>query len=237
MRRSTAEQLAIESRRSQVAGLFLQGVRRQGELAERLGVDRSTISRDLKVLDARWQQSGVRDLDAAKGQELDRIDLIEREAWEAWEKSKKGRETTTTEQTTGGDCARTKAGIRKEEEHGDPRYMDIVQWCSEQRRKLLGLNAPTETRLTGQGGGPIRTATEVTGHVDLFARVAQYVPVLRQLRERDGGGHGPGAAGPGGGGRDGGLPAGAVPGERLQEPLAAAPADAEAGGVPVPDGR
>src|SRR6516165_5290922 len=139
MRRSTAEQLAIESRRSQVAGLFLQGVRRQGELAERLGVDRSTISRDLKVLNARWKEAGVRDLDAAKGQELERIDLIERESWDAWDKSKKGRETTTTEQTTGGAGERTKAAVRREEGHGDPGYLAGVQWCVEQRSKLLGL--------------------------------------------------------------------------------------------------
>jgi hypothetical protein len=231
MPRSTAEELAIESRRSQVAELFLRGIKRQSALAERLGVNRSTVSRDLKALNDRWKEAGVRDLDAAKGQELERIDLVEREAWEAWEKSKRGRETTTTEQTTGGDGERTKAAVRKEEEHGDPRYLAGVQWCVEQRCKLLGLHAPTETRLTGQAGGPIRAATEVTGHVDLFTRVEQYVPILRQLREAgDAGRDGTGPAA--GGGR---LPAGAVPGERLRELLAAAPADAEAGAVPGPD--
>src|SRR5262245_26672452 len=77
MPRSTAEELSIESRRTQVAELFLRGVKRQGELARRLSVDRSTISRDLKVLNARWKESAVRDLDAAKGQELERLDLLE----------------------------------------------------------------------------------------------------------------------------------------------------------------
>jgi hypothetical protein len=161
MRRSTAEQLAIESRRSQVASLFLQGIKRQGELAERVGVDRSTISRDLKVLNARWKEAGVRDLDAAKGQELDRIDELLRQYWEAWEKSKQAHEISTTEQTTTADGERLKAGIRKEDQHGDPRYLAGVQWCIEQRCKILGLSAPQKIApTTPDGREPFRLTVE-----------------------------------------------------------------------------
>jgi hypothetical protein len=74
-----------------------------------------------------------------------------------------------------------------------------------------------------------------TGHVDLFARVEQYTDVLRQLRGAGGdaaAGPAGDAAGPAG---DGGLPAGAVPGQRLRQPLAAAPPDGAAGTLPVPD--
>jgi hypothetical protein len=144
MPRSSAEELAIESRRCHVAELFLRGVKRQGELAGRLGVDRSTVSRDLKVLNARWKEAALRDLDAAKGQELERIDLVEHEYWTAWENSKQNRETTTTEQVTGGDGDRTRAAIRKEDQHGDPRYLAGVQWCIEQRCKILGLYAAAQ---------------------------------------------------------------------------------------------
>jgi hypothetical protein len=142
MPRSSAEELVIESRRCQVADLFLRGVKRQIELARRIGVNRSTISRDLRVLNDRWKASGVRDLDAAKGQELERLDQLEREAWQAWEKSKGAHETTTTEQTSTGAGERVKAAIRKDEQCGDPRYLTVVQWCVEQRCRLLGLHAP-----------------------------------------------------------------------------------------------
>jgi hypothetical protein len=152
MPRSTAEELTIESRRCRVAELFLRGIKRQGELAERLGVDRSTVSRDLKVLNARWKEAGVRDLDAAKGRELDRIDLLEREAWEAWERSKSGQETTTTEQTTTPQGERSKAAFRKEEQHGDPRYLDHVEWWIEQRCRILGLHAPQKIAPTDPTG-------------------------------------------------------------------------------------
>jgi hypothetical protein len=152
MRRSTAEQLAIESRRTQVANLFLQGLKRQGELAQRLGVDRSTISRDLKVLNARWKEAAVRDLDAAKGQELERLDQLEREYWRAWEQSKQPHETTTKEQTTTAEGERLKAGIRKEEQYGDPRYLAGVQWCVDKRCQLLGLDAPRKVAPTTPDG-------------------------------------------------------------------------------------
>jgi hypothetical protein len=161
MPRSTAEALTIESRRSQVAGLFLRGTKRQGELARLVGVDRSTVSRDLKVLHARWKESGVRDLDAAKGQELERIDILEQEYWAAWERSKQDHETTTTEQTTGGENERVKAAIRKDAQTGDTRYLDGVQWCIEQRCKILGLNAPQKVApTTPDGQEPYRLTVE-----------------------------------------------------------------------------
>jgi hypothetical protein len=50
MPRSTAEELTIESRRSLVADLFLRDIKRQAELTQLVGVNRSTISRDLRVL-------------------------------------------------------------------------------------------------------------------------------------------------------------------------------------------
>jgi hypothetical protein len=152
MRRSSAEQLAIESRRSQVATLFLQGIRRQGELAQRLGVDRSTVSRDLKVLNARWKEAAVRDLDAAKGQELDRLHLLEQEYWAAWRRSQQAHETTTTEQTTGGDGDRTRAAIRKDEQCGDPRFLQGVERCVAKRCEILGLNAPQKIAPTTPDG-------------------------------------------------------------------------------------
>ena len=204
----------IRQDRAEVARLYLEGWTQAG-IGAQLGLSRQQIGYDLGAVRQEWLRSSLVDFNAKKAEELAKVDQLEREYWSAWEASKKGRQANTAEQA------------------GDPRYLAGVERCIEQRCKLLGLHAPTEARLTGQGGGPIRTAAEVTGHVDLFARAEQYVPILRQLRERDGGGSGAGAEPDGTGG--GGLPAGAVPGERLRELLAAAPADAEAGAVPGPD--
>jgi hypothetical protein len=161
MPRGTAEELTIESRRCQLAELFLRGIKRQAELAQHLGVNRSTVSRDLKVLNARWKEAAVRDLDAAKGQELERLDQLEHEYWQAWQQSKGPHEVTTTEQTTGGDGDRVRAAIRKEEQHGDPRYLDGVQWCIEQRCRILGIHAPQKIApTTPDGQEPYRLTVE-----------------------------------------------------------------------------
>jgi hypothetical protein len=202
MPRSTAEELAIESRRSQIAGLFLQGIKRQNELAQRVGVDRSTVSRDLKALNARWKETAVRDLDAAKGQELERIDLLEQEYWQAWEKSKNGHETTTTEQTTTPDGERTKAGIRREDQHGDPRYLAGVQWCIDKRCEILGLNNAHKVHLTGEGTHHV--------HIDIFQQIEQYATVLQARREQPG------------------LPVGHVPGDGAAKLVDQTPANGQA---------
>ena len=104
-----AEQLAIESRRTRVAELYTQGVRSQHDLAERVGVNRSTVSRDLKVIRRTWQADMVRDFADAMAEELAANNLIMRTAWEAWSKS------------------------------GDPRFLDQIQKCHDRRCKILGL--------------------------------------------------------------------------------------------------
>jgi hypothetical protein len=142
MPRGPAEERRIEARRAQVAKLYLQGYRRQDDIAEKLGVDRATVSRDLKVVNERWKEAGVRDLDQAKGQELERLALLEQESWAAWEASKQARETSTTEQVTGGEGERYRAALRKEGQTGDPRYFTAILSCIAIRSKILGLNAP-----------------------------------------------------------------------------------------------
>lgn len=38
---------------------------------------------------------------------------------------------------------------------GDPRYMELMLKCEEQRAKLLGLYAPEHRILTGENGSPL----------------------------------------------------------------------------------
>src|SRR5262249_16220414 len=116
----------------------------------------------LNAVRQEWLQSSLLDFNARKAEELARIDRLEREYWSAWEASKKERQTSTTEQTTDAEGEKLKAGIRKVEQTGEPRYLAGVERCIEQRVKSLGLNAPTETRLTGQDGGPVRFSLEET---------------------------------------------------------------------------
>jgi hypothetical protein len=149
----------IRRDRAEVASLYLQGWT-QADIGARLGLSRQQIGYDLGAIRQEWLQSSLVDFNAKKAEELAKIDRLEREYWSAWEASKKERQTSTTEQITDQGGERLRAGIRKEEQTGDPRYLAGVERCIEQRAKILGLHAPTETRLTGTGGGPVQFCLE-----------------------------------------------------------------------------
>jgi hypothetical protein len=96
MAQSPEQRHRIAARRARVAELVLQGVPNDYEIALRLGLSGDTgrriVAYDRAALLTGWKAAAVRDLDAAKGRELARLDLIESEAWAAWEKSKQPRE-------------------------------------------------------------------------------------------------------------------------------------------------
>jgi hypothetical protein len=150
----------------QVSELYLQELK-QAEIAERLGVSRQQISYDLKVLQHRWQQSALVNLNEKKALELAKIDQLERSYWQAWEESRKARETTmsTTEKTSADspDHAkaaplRLKAAMRKEARDGNPAFLEGVQWCINKRCAILGLDAPKKGILSGEQGQPLLKA-------------------------------------------------------------------------------
>jgi len=112
MAKNSGKQTQIGNRRLQVARLYHQGFRRQVELAERVGVNRSTISRDLKVLREEWQASARAEIQDTVAEVLDEVQNLKREYWEAWIRS-------------------------QEKGKGDPRYLAGVQWCITKVCELL----------------------------------------------------------------------------------------------------
>jgi len=98
------------------------------------------ISYDLKVLQKRWLESSLVNFDQARAKELAKIDALERTYYEAWEGSLVEKETKTAEKTTGGASDRIKAVSRHEHREGNPAFLAGVQWCIEQRCKILGID-------------------------------------------------------------------------------------------------
>ena len=132
--------------RATVTELYLQG-KTQASIAELLGVSQSQISQDLKAIRRVWVKEAVRDFDELKSRELAKIDRLELEYWEAWKRSQEDAEVETEKAI--GDKekpTRVEKSKRKEGQAGDPRFLQGVQWCIEQRCKILGLNAPTKTQ-------------------------------------------------------------------------------------------
>jgi len=123
----------------------------QMDIAARLGLSQAQVSRDIATIQRRWRESSLVDINEARQRELERIDVLEREYWQAWEASKGEQQRSTASK----DGDRSRAQIVKYESAGDPRFLAGVQWCVEQRCRILGLLAAVRNELTGKDGEPI----------------------------------------------------------------------------------
>ena len=142
--------LVIAQRRQRVADLYLQGWT-QDAISRELGISQPQVAGDLKKINQAWRQSAIRDFDAARDVELARIQRMEREAWAAWERSQQPSQTAVVDGQAG--AQRAKRTVKHQ--HGDARFLDIVLRCSEARRQLLGLDAPTKIAPTTPDGQPL----------------------------------------------------------------------------------
>jgi hypothetical protein len=140
----------VNQRRQQVAQLYLAG-KYQSEIGQLLGVTQQQISLDLRVVQQQWLAASIRDFDAHRAELLAKVDAVERAAWEAWARSLQQREVTLTKRITGKD-PRDEASIRRETPVGDPRFLERIQKCLDQRADLLGLSTASEaTKALGTG--------------------------------------------------------------------------------------
>lgn len=153
--KSTRRAVAIAQRRRQVSTLYLGG-KTQPEIAQIAKVSQSTISVDLKWLQAEWLQTALMSFNKLKARELARIDRLEREYWGAWERSQQEYQATLTEQVDDidnktsevRDTVRRKAQVKKEQRIGDKAFLTGIQWCIEQRLKIFGVYAAQKVALT-----------------------------------------------------------------------------------------
>lgn len=144
-KRRSNGQLARDRRR--IADLYLQGWL-QIDIADEIGVNQSTVSRDIKALQSEWLKSTLIDFNEAKANELAKIDRVEREYWTAWKHSCEDAETIRQEgnKNTGVDkIVKTAKG-----QAGDPRFLTGLQWCINRRCKIFGFDAPIKTQETNK---------------------------------------------------------------------------------------
>lgn len=165
MARLTPERAAAMARRPQVAQDYLRG-ETQADIAKKYGVDQGQISRDLKAIQREWLKSTTFNLDRIKAKELARLDEIERAAWEGWRLSLLNAESEKKVVIVEG---KSKIEKTSEGQSGNPRFMEVILRCIDQRCRLLGLEAPKRAELTGKGGKPIEIKNEHTFNPNDFA--------------------------------------------------------------------
>jgi len=138
--------------RAVIADRYLRG-ERQADIAAALGLNQSTVSRDLAALQAEWMARSVEKLDARKAEELARIDALEREYWQAWEASKQP-STKSTQHAVRGDKGQpvpARAVTLTQAREGNPAYLAGVLSCIDRRCKILGIDAPEKRDITSNG--------------------------------------------------------------------------------------
>lgn len=126
----------------------------QQAIADYLELTRQQISYDLKIIFGRWRESATAAVEERKAAELEKINQLERTYWDAWERSLKPKESTRTSSTRAGTDRpdRLQAETRSEQRNGNPSYLAGVQWCIDQRCKILGINAPVKLAATNADG-------------------------------------------------------------------------------------
>ena len=127
--------MTLGQRRKIVAERYQTGDTQMG-IAESLGVNQATISRDLKAISDDWRASAIRDFDVAKGFAIARLEHIIREAWSAFERSKENVVATKYHTDRRGNQQRTT--ITKTQ-YGDARFLNIVLKCLAEESKLQDL--------------------------------------------------------------------------------------------------
>jgi hypothetical protein len=156
----SSRKLAVLQRRQKVAELCVRGWS-QSAIAEKLGIKQPTVCKDLRAIRAAWRESAIRDFDAARDLEMEKLNHVEREAWEAWERSQQPSQMATVDGPNGS--GKAKRTVRHQ--YGDPRFLEVILHCDEARRQLLGLDAPTKIAPTTPDGRPL-SREERTIHIN-----------------------------------------------------------------------
>ena len=104
MKRQTSQQLV--SRRREVVSLTHKGWT-QAAIASHLNIPQGTVSRDLAAMRGFWRDFPVYDFENVRLEQLQKIDLIEAEAWAAWQRSQQKKHSASLSRGKNGEQSRT----------------------------------------------------------------------------------------------------------------------------------
>ena len=115
----------------------------------------SQIRYDINKINEEWITTYLDNYDQSKSKELAKIDKLEQEYWQAWARSRRQKKkvlrTKSSMKGTENYEGTQDSDSRKEEMErtpGDKKFLEGIQWCIDQRCKILGLDAPTKMDLT-----------------------------------------------------------------------------------------
>ena len=102
-----------------------------------------TVSNEIKKLLKEWEKSRNEIIDHQKFVELAKIDRLEKTYWDGYDKScQPVKKTSTKKKGSVKQVDNVEMVSNEESRVGDPRFLDGIKWCIEQRCKIFGINAP-----------------------------------------------------------------------------------------------
>jgi hypothetical protein len=120
----------------------------QSQIARDLGITQAAVCKLLQRIDTRHLRELTETIGRQKARQALRLDHVYAEAIGSWHASKTDRTRRRQRQTQGGDGpGATVAELVVENQHGDPRYLDVALKALADRRKLVGLDAPQKVDL------------------------------------------------------------------------------------------
>ena len=118
------------------------------EIAQTLNVSVQYVGRQLKQIKDAWLESTLVDFNRRQNQELARIDALEAEYWTAWDGSKADESREALEYVDEDSIMRlSRKRLETIKKNGTSSFLQGIQWCIEQRCKILGLHAPKEIKI------------------------------------------------------------------------------------------
>lgn len=133
-------------RNKRIMRLYVQG-KTQKHIAGVVNLTRQRVSQIIKDVRAAWKVNYSSDFNLMINEQLAKIDAVEEELWAAWERSKqfrrhlinkagveKGEKTSTLQEEYDVD-----EGMNVIPPEGNPKFLQQIQNCIDQRSKFLGL--------------------------------------------------------------------------------------------------
>ena len=139
----------IQTRELRALELSIQGST-QRQIAEELGISQAAVSKILSRLEARYAREVVASLDRHRAKQTLRLEHHYSESMRAWAESKQ--DSTIRRQRKGqgaaGQAGSSIAELIVENQHGDPRYLEQARKALNDIRKVWGIDAPQQLKVT-----------------------------------------------------------------------------------------
>ncbi|QDV26342.1 hypothetical protein [Aureliella helgolandensis] len=145
------------------------------EIAEKEGVRRSLIDKDMRYARGIWRKRVEESAEEYLDRELEKLNLIETEAWAAWERSKLSTLETMREKGEDGKVKRRRV-VRQN--YGDPRFLDQARKIVDDRCKMLKIGQYSTEESNVIHARTVEVVVETVEQVNRIMNYEQYEELL-----------------------------------------------------------